>query len=85
MSHSEEFSQNMDHWRNKWQLTPVLLPQEPHEQYEKAKKKKQTRRWVPQGQKVSNILLEKSRGQLLIEIILIMFSADKDGGFLYSQ
>ena len=40
MSHSEEFSQNMDHWRNKWQLTPVLLPQEPHEQYEKAKKKK---------------------------------------------
>ena len=28
----------MVHWRRKWQCTPVFLPQEPHEQYEKAKR-----------------------------------------------
>ena len=36
--HSEEFWQNMVHWRKKWQPTPVFLPGEPHEQYEKAKR-----------------------------------------------
>ena len=30
----------MVHWRREWQATPVFLPQEPHEQHEKAKKKK---------------------------------------------
>ena len=28
----------MVHWRKKWQPTPVFLPGEPHEQYEKAKR-----------------------------------------------
>ena len=32
----EELLQNVIHWR-KWQPTQVYLPQEPHEQYEKAK------------------------------------------------
>ena len=36
--HSEEFSQNVVHWRRKWQPIPVFLPREPHEQYEKAKR-----------------------------------------------
>ena len=30
----------MVHWRREWQTTAVFLPWEPHEQYEKAKKKK---------------------------------------------
>ena len=46
------------------QITPVFLPREPHEQYENAKRY-DTRRWAP-GRKVSNMLLGKSRGQLLI-------------------
>ena len=33
----------MVHWRREWQTTSVLLPREPHEQYEKAKKKKKNR------------------------------------------
>ena len=45
--------------------TPVLLPWEPHEQYEKAKRY-DTGKWAPPGQKVSNMLLEKSRWHLLI-------------------
>ena len=28
----------MVHWRREWQTTSVLLPQETHEQYEKAKR-----------------------------------------------
>ena len=36
--HSEEFWQIMVHWRRDRQITPVFLPQEPHEQYEKAKR-----------------------------------------------
>ena len=44
---SEEFWQNMAHWRRKWQPTPVFLPQEPHEQYEKAKRH-DTERQSPQ-------------------------------------
>ena len=35
--HSEEFWQNMVHWRRKWQTTPVFLPWELHEQYERQK------------------------------------------------
>ena len=30
--------QNAVHWKRKWQPTPLLLPGEPHGQYEKAKK-----------------------------------------------
>ena len=37
MGHSEVFSQNVVHWRRKWQPTLVLLPGEAHEHYEKAK------------------------------------------------
>ena len=33
-SHSEEFWQDLIHWRRKWQPTPVFLPRELHEQYE---------------------------------------------------
>ena len=36
----EEFWQSVVHWRREWQTTSVFLPWEPHEQYEKAKKKK---------------------------------------------
>ena len=43
MGHSGEFWQNVVPWRREWQTTPVFLPQEPHEQYEKAK------RWDPQS------------------------------------
>ena len=45
--YSEEFWQNMIQWKRKWQTTPVFLPQEPHEQYEKAKRYG-TGRWTPQ-------------------------------------
>ena len=34
--HSEEFWQNVIHWRRKWQTTPVYLPWETHELYKKA-------------------------------------------------
>ena len=37
-SHSEEFWQNMVHWRRKWQSNSVFFPGEPHEQDEKAKR-----------------------------------------------
>ena len=33
-----DFWQNVVHWRREWQTTSVLLPWEPHEQYEKAKR-----------------------------------------------
>ena len=31
--HSEEFWQNVVHWRMKWEPTPVFLPRKPHGQY----------------------------------------------------
>ena len=37
MGHGGEFWQNMVPWRREWQTTSVL-PWEPHEQYEKAKR-----------------------------------------------
>ena len=43
-----------------WQTTPVFLPQEPQEQYEKAKR--DTGRRTPSGQKVSDTPLGKSGG-----------------------
>ena len=68
--HREEFGQNVVCWRRGWQTTAVFLLQEPHdyEQYGKAKRHN-TRRWAPlpsPGQKVSNMLLGKSLGQLPI-------------------
>ena len=36
--HSREFWQNVVHWSRKWQATPIVLLQEPHEQYETAKR-----------------------------------------------
>ena len=39
MGHSEEFWQNVVHWRREWQTTPVFLPWEAHEQYDKKKDK----------------------------------------------
>ena len=39
MGHSGEFGQNMTYSRREWQTTSIFLPQESHEQYEKAKKK----------------------------------------------
>ena len=47
------------------QTAPVFLPWEPHEQYEKVEKKRH-QKMSPLGWKVSNMLLRKSRGQLLI-------------------
>ena len=38
MGHGGEFWQKVVHWRREWQTTPVFLPQEPHKQYEKAKR-----------------------------------------------
>ena len=58
----------MVHWRRKWQPTPVFLPGEPHEQYEKAKSY-DTRRLAPYMTHIErcacNVLLGKIRGQLL--------------------
>ena len=45
MGHGGEVWQNVVHWRREWQTTSVFLPQEPHEQYEKAKNK-QTKNWI---------------------------------------
>ena len=47
----KEFWQNMVFWRRKWQNTPVFLPREPHEQYEKTKSYG-TRRWAPRSEGV---------------------------------
>ena len=38
MGHDGEFWQHVVHGRMEWQTTPVFLPWEPHEQYEKAKR-----------------------------------------------
>ena len=45
MDHGGVFWQNVVHWRKVWQTPSVLLPWEPHEQYEKAKKKKKKMIW----------------------------------------
>ena len=47
MCHSEEFWQNVVHWRREWQTTPIFLLWEPHEQYEKTRRY-DTGRWVSQ-------------------------------------
>ena len=47
IGHNRECWQNVFHWRKEWQATPVFLPQEPQEQYEKPKIY-DTRRWAPQ-------------------------------------
>ena len=54
----------MVHWKRKWQLTTVFMPQEPHGQYEK------TTNMTPEdecpGLKLSDMLSGNSRGQLLL-------------------
>jgi len=47
MGHGGEFWQNVVHQRREWQTTSVILPWEPHEHYEKAKRY-DTERWIPQ-------------------------------------
>ena len=42
-----EFWQNVVHRKKEWQTTSVLLPWEPHEQYEKTKIR-DTEIWTPQ-------------------------------------
>ena len=42
---------NVVHWKGEWQTTPVLLPPEPHELYEKAKGY-DTRRWAPRSARI---------------------------------
>ena len=63
-SHSEELWQNLTHWRRKWQSTPVFLPGRTSRIVWKGKK---IWHWkMRPGQRVSKMLLGKSRGQLLI-------------------
>ena len=38
MEHGGEVWPNVVHWRREWETTPVVLPWEPHEQYEKAER-----------------------------------------------
>ena len=45
--HSEDFWQNVAHWRRKQQTTPVFLLREPHKQDEKAERQ-DNGRWAPQ-------------------------------------
>ena len=45
MGHSEEFWQNVVHWRKEWQTTPEFLLWELNEQYEKANRF-DTGRWT---------------------------------------
>ena len=55
------------HWKRKWQSTPVFLPGKSHGQYEKVKMiGHQMITAPPPAQKGSNMLLQRSRGQLLI-------------------
>ena len=51
------------HWRREQQTTPVFLLWEPREQCERQKKTRHRKMSLP-GRKVSNMLLEKSGGQL---------------------
>jgi len=61
-----EFWRSMVLWTREWLTTLVLLLQELHEQYEKTKRY-DIERQAPVGWKVSNMLLGKSGGQLLID------------------
>ena len=55
----------MVHWRLEWQITPVFLLREPHEQYEKAKNMTPEDEYHPPPQ-VGSMLWGESRRQLLI-------------------
>ena len=61
--HSEEFWQNVVHWRGKWQTTPVFLTQESHKQYEG---KKMIPEDEPPRSEGVQYATGKSGGQLLI-------------------
>ena len=50
----------MVHWRREWQTTPVFLLQEPHEQYEKAKRY-DTGSWAPRLEGVPYATGEEQR------------------------
>ena len=63
MDQSAEFLQNVVHCRGKWQSTPIFVPREPNEKGKRCDTEDET---LPSGQKVSNMLLGKSRGELLI-------------------
>ena len=58
--YSGEFWQNTVHWRREWQTTPVFLPGEPNEQYEKAKRY-DTGKWVPRLESVPHAVGEEWR------------------------
>ena len=64
--HIREFWQNMIHWMREWQIIPLYLPGVPHELHKGPKKKNDTKRWIPPGLKVSNMVLGKSREELSI-------------------
>ena len=64
MGESEEFWQNVVHWRREWQITSVFLSQEPHEQYKGAKD--MISKDKPPRSEGSNMLSRKGGGQLLI-------------------
>ena len=49
LCNSMKLWQNVAHWKREWQITPVFLPQESHEQYEKAKRH-DTGSWAPRPQ-----------------------------------
>ena len=59
-AHGGEFWQNVVHWKGEWKTTPVLLPPEPHEQYEKAKRY-DTRRCAPRSEGVPCATTEELR------------------------
>ena len=60
MGYSEESWQNVVHWRRKWKPTPVFLPWEPNEQYEKAKRY-DTGKWGPSSEDVQYVPGEEPR------------------------
>ena len=51
----------MVHWRRKWQLTPIFLPEEPYEQYEKSKRYDNTEKSTPQVRRCPIFYLEVQR------------------------
>lgn len=63
--HSEEFQQNVTHWRSAWPTAPVSLLWEPHELHKKANRY-DIERSARQVGRCPILLLGKSGGHLLI-------------------
>ena len=80
MNHSEEFWQNVVHWRRKWS-TPVFLPEETPWTVWKGKNV-WCQKMNPPGWNVSSILLGKREGQLLITQVRMSFGYAKAGTVL---